>query len=169
MASLTGASSVAEAMWLIENGYPEPDKLRELDAQLIPIAQLERNARSGDLIALGMLGRAYNNTGQPERARGVLSEAIGKGSVYAVYELTRTYTSKEYPYANIHTSAAHMRAAYLLGDVKAARYFYETYPSFGSTEFTMADQYGASIYAGLLKMRAENGVNRISSRPMPKD
>lgn len=169
MASLAGASSVAEALWLIENGYPTPDQLRDVDAQLIPIAELERNAASGDLIALGLLGRACNNSGQPARASTVLSKAIANGSVYGVYELSRTYASKDYPETDIHASAAHMRAAYLLGDVKAARYLYESYPSFGTTEFAMADEWGSRLYAGLIELRARNGVTQVSGRPMQKE
>jgi hypothetical protein len=113
-----------------------------------------------------LLGRAYTNSGKPQEASAVLSEAITKGSVFAVYELSRVYASDDFQSHDINESAAYVRATYLLGDARIAQNFYQSYPRFTGVEFAMADRRGSEIYQGLLKVRIKNGIRTMSPRPI---
>jgi hypothetical protein len=164
--SLVGAASIPEAAWLLKNGYPSAQQLKDVDYQSANLAELERQAKEGNLVAKGLLGRAYTNSGKPQEASAVLTEAITKGSVFAVYELSRVYASDDFQSHDINESAAYVRATYLLGDSRIAKNFYQSYPRFTGVEFAMADRRGSEIYQGLLKLRIKNGIRTMSPRPI---
>lgn len=163
--ALLGAQSRAEARWLIDNGYPTPDQVRDVDIQASNLVELQDKADKGSIAHKGLLGRAYINAGRTQEAFNVLSEAIAGGSVYAVYEMSRLYSSKDFRSSDVHESAAYVRAAYLLGDSRASEYFYLAYPNFGTREFALADRRGQQIYQGLLKVRVGKGINKVTMRP----
>jgi TPR repeat protein len=150
--------SIDEAAWLYLNGYPTLEDVEGVDSRSVDLNALAASAAKGDLVAMGLYGRALNSDGKFEEADRVLSLAVAKGSVFAVYELARLYGAADYQFRDVHESAAHVRAAYLLGDKYAGQRLYIAYPRFGALEFAVADQRGYEIYQGLLKLRRENGV-----------
>jgi hypothetical protein len=159
------ASTEAEAQWLAKNGYPSVEDLRSVDSQSVNLNALKERMDRGELAAYGLYGRALTNSGKFDEAANVLAEGIAKGSLFAVYELSRVYGAKDFGNRDVRESAAYLRAVYLMGDRKASSRFYMAYPGFGTVDFAIADSRGQELFRALLQVRQAAGTPRPTMRP----
>lgn len=118
------AQSAEEADWLDQHGYPDLDLW--LDRDSLEDSELERRARSGDVIAMLVLGERLGRAGDFERSQGLLEDARVAGSLYANYlaadgiarYLADRGMDRTLSGANL-TSLALIQLSALLGDYRA--------------------------------------------------
>lgn len=118
------ASTPEEAQWLLTHGYPTTKQIQDLRTRSTADYR-EEYERTGSKVAQSLYAMSLALDGEARTAIGLLSTGAGQGNVYAFHLLSDLYRRTE-ELANLITSAAYLRAAYLAGDSRAAdRYAYQ--------------------------------------------
>lgn len=118
------ASTPEEAQWLLTHGYPTTKQIQDLRTRSTADYR-EEYERTGSKVAQSLYAMSLALDGEARTAIGLLSTGAGQGNIYAFHLLSDLYRRTE-ELANLITSAAYLRAAYLAGDSRAAdRYAYQ--------------------------------------------
>ena len=118
------ASTPEEAQWLLTHGYPTTKQIQDLRTRSTADYR-EEYERTGSKVAQSLYAMSLALNGEARTAIGLLSTGAGQGNIYAFHLLSDLYRRTE-ELANLITSAAYLRAAYLAGDSRAAdRYAYQ--------------------------------------------
>jgi hypothetical protein len=118
------AATPEEALWMVEHGYPTVKQIEDIRTRSTADYQ-EEYERTGSKVAQSLYGISLAMNGDARMAIGLLSDGAAHGNIYAFYVLSEIYRRTE-ELANLTTSAAYLRAAYLAGDYRAAdRYAYQ--------------------------------------------
>ena len=118
------AATPKEAQWLLAHGYPTVKQIEDIRTRSTADYQ-EEYERTGSKVAQSLYGISLAMNGDARMAIGLLSDGAAHGNIYAFYVLSEIYRRTE-ELANLTTSAAYLRAAYLAGDSRAAdRYAYQ--------------------------------------------
>jgi hypothetical protein len=152
------ASSAEEAKWLESRGFPNADRLGDLEK--MPEGALAEEATNGDLAAMAVLGKRQVEGGNRPRGLVNLNDAAVRGSVFADYLLSETLRRE-----NMFDSAAYLRLAYLQGDRKAAAKLYRDFQQFSAAEWLMVDSRAMDLYTSLLAQRVGRGNMVYGPRP----
>ena len=109
---------------MVEHGYPTVKQIEDIRTRSTADYQ-EEYERTGSKVAQSLYGISLAMNGDARMAIGLLSDGAAHGNIYAFYVLSEIYRRTE-ELANLTTSAAYLRAAYLAGDYRAAdRYAYQ--------------------------------------------
>lgn len=118
------ASTPEEAQWLLTHGYPTVKQIEDLRTRSTADYR-EEYMRTGSKVAQSLYAMSLALNGQARTAIGLLSDGAKQGNIYAFHLLSDIYRLTD-ELANLTTSAAYLRAAYLAGDSRAAdRYAYQ--------------------------------------------
>ncbi|MBB3274842.1 MULTISPECIES: hypothetical protein [unclassified Pseudoxanthomonas] len=118
------AATPEDAQWLLTHGYPTVKQIQDLRTRSTADYR-EEYQRTGSKVAQSLYAMSLALDGEARTAIGLLSQGAGQGNIYAYHLLSDLYRRTE-ELANLITSAAYLRAAYLAGDSRAAdRYAYQ--------------------------------------------
>jgi hypothetical protein len=118
------AATPEEAQWLLTHGYPTVKQIQDLRTRSTADYR-EEYQRTGSKVAQSLYAMSLALDGEARTAIGLLWQGAAQGNVYAFHLLSDLYRRTE-ELANLITSAAYLRAAYLAGDSRAAdRYAYQ--------------------------------------------
>ena len=118
------AATPEEAQWLLTHGYPTVKQIQDLRTRSTADYR-EEYQRTGSKVAQSLYAMSLALDGEARTAIGLLWQGAAQGNVYAFHLLSDLYRRTE-ELANLTTSAAYLRAAYLAGDSRAAdRYAYQ--------------------------------------------
>ncbi|MBD9378328.1 hypothetical protein [Pseudoxanthomonas sp. PXM04] len=118
------AATPEEARWLLTHGYPTVKQIQDLRTRSTADYR-EEYQRTGSKVAQSLYAMSLALDGEARTAIGLLWQGAAQGNVYAFHLLSDLYRRTE-ELANLITSAAYLRAAYLAGDSRAAdRYAYQ--------------------------------------------
>lgn len=152
---ILGATSIEEAEWLNENGYPS---MRELDRlQALSDEELSYFANTNNLRHMVVYGERLAMRGD-EDGISILDSAVAGGSIYAQYALSRVY-SESLKFRDPVLASAHLRLAYISGDYKAGLLVSSQQSGLSSFEVWKIDS-----KAALLREIFE--INVITPRPI---
>jgi hypothetical protein len=147
------ASTPRELAWLRANGYPSLRELRQLRAASSDA--LAADVARGSRTAMVILGARL--VGQRRLGDGLelMRHAADAGSIYAYYELSSAQMHSRW-LGGLIESAAYLRVAYLLGDVKAAGVMHRRFSMLDPMERALVDERAASLYRTYAKSRRPN-------------
>ncbi|MGN7830191.1 hypothetical protein ACTJI2_01085 [Pseudoxanthomonas sp. 22568] len=118
------AATPKEAQWLLAHGYPTVKQIQDLRMRSTADYR-EEYQRTGSKVVQSLYAMSLALDGEARTAIGLLWQGAAQGNVYAFHLLSDLYRRTE-ELANLITSAAYLRAAYLAGDSRAAdRYAYQ--------------------------------------------
>lgn len=132
------AASAEEARWLLDHGYPTLEQIRDLKSRSTADYEAEYR-RTGSKVAQTLWAFSLSTNDEVRKAITVLGEGVQQGNVFAYYVLSDIYTRSP-DFANLTTSAAYLRAAYLAGDSKAGTMYAQKYGHLSPPEHANADK-----------------------------
>lgn len=139
------ASTVEEARWLSQHGYPTHEQLAEYDG--LTTDALRDKAETGDLVYRSLYGRRLLEEGEYVPGLGVLTDTARSGGLYALYVSSASYSNPGSIQPDMISSLADLRLAYLMGDSQAANALAKlaSERGYGPVELRLADAQAAHL------------------------
>lgn len=151
------AETEQEALWLKARGYPSQAQFEE--AKRLPTSELKLRAQKGDLVYGSLYGERLMEEGNWNDSKITLAGTAMKGSIYALYGLSR-HASNNPEFKDAVDAKAWIRAAYLAGDYKSTLQLVTMYPERSDRyEQVDVDRIAAHRFKMIMKYR-------YSPRPM---
>lgn len=138
------ASTPEEAQWLLTHGYPTVKQIQDLRTRSTADYRLEYQ-QTGSKVAQSLYTMSLAADGEARTAIGLLWQATAQGNIYAFHLLSDLYGRTE-ELANLITSAAYLRAAYLAGDHRAADRYALRFGILSPPENLLADKEALRIF-----------------------
>lgn len=145
------AATQTEAEWLVTHGYPTLEQIRDLKTRSTADYKAEYQ-RTGSKVAESLYAMSLAENGEALEAAGVMALSAQTGNVYAYYVLSDIYRRTE-EIANLVTSAAYLRAAYLAGDIRAGTKYAERFGHLSPMENSLADEEAYELFKNFGKGR----------------
>jgi hypothetical protein len=139
------ASTVEEARWLSQHGYPTHEQLAEYDG--LTTDALRDKAETGNLVYRSLYGRRLLEEGEYVPGLGVLTDTARSGGLYALYVSSASYSNPGSIQPDVISSLADLRLAYLMGDSRAANALAKlaSERGYGPVELRLADAQAAHL------------------------
>lgn len=146
------AETEEEAMWLKARGYPSQIQFEE--AKRLPTSELKLRARKGDLAYGALYGERLMEEGNWNDSQIELAGTAMRGSIYALYGLSRR-ASENPRFRDPIDAKAWIRAAYLAGDYKSTLQLVKTHPErTDPNEQVYVDEIAAHRFKMIMKYRS---------------
>jgi len=149
------ATSLTEAQWLLEHGYPTSHAISAYEN--VPTLSLEKKPEKTPLDRL-ILAERYAKESRHDHALEQAFPVVQSGNIYGLYVM-HDIMSTPGPGGNKIDAGAYLKMAYILGDHKAALQFNELYGALSPAEVLRMEE-----RASLLTERL--GLARRTGRPM---
>lgn len=132
------AATPEDAQWLLTHGYPTVKQIQDLRTRSTADYRDEYQ-QTGSKVAQSLHAMSLALDGEARTAIGLLWQGAGQGNIYAFHLLSDLYRRTE-ELANLTTSAAYLRAAYLAGDSRAADRYAHQFGILSPPENLLADK-----------------------------